>query len=73
MLGAFAAAKELGLGEGLFAELATLFLLLRLFYPIPYALDVDLVRTLVWLTGFYATTMAAFAALFPDTIIPLLV
>merc|ERR1712091_575961 len=25
----------------------------RLVYPLPYALDVDLVRTQVWLTGLY--------------------
>jgi len=70
--GAFVCADKVGIPEGLFAELAALFLLLRLFYPVPYALDVDLIRTQVWLTGLYATAMVAFAALFPDTIIPLL-
>ena len=29
-----------------------------LVYPLPYALDVDLVRTQVWLTGLYVAVRA---------------
>ena len=66
-------ASELELAPDLFARLATLFLGLRLVYPVFYALDIDIVRTQVWLTGLYATAMIAFAALFPETVAPLLV
>ena len=55
----------------LFSELAALLLVCRLVYPLPYALDVDLVRTQVWLTGLYATIMVAACALYPETMQPL--
>mmetsp|Transcript_10885 Transcript_10885/g.33576 ORF Transcript_10885/g.33576 Transcript_10885/m.33576 type:complete len:204 (+) Transcript_10885:113-724(+) len=72
MICSFYVATELKLSAPLFAKLATLFFWCRIVYPIPYALDVDMMRTQIWLTGLYATAMVAFAALFPDTIIPLL-
>ncbi|KAH8074739.1 MAPEG-like protein [Aureococcus anophagefferens] len=72
MLAAWFVAKECGLAEDLFAKLATLFLGIRVAYPVVYALDLDLLRTQLWLTGLYATAMIAFAALFPDTVAPLL-
>ena len=72
MLAAWFVAKECGLAEDLFAKLATLFLGIRVAYPVVYALDLDLLRTQLWLTGLYATAMVAFAALFPDTVAPLL-
>ena len=46
-------------------------LVCRLVYPLPYALDVDLVRTQVWLTGLYATIMVAACTLYPETMQPL--
>ena len=72
MLAAWFVAKECGLAEDLFAKLATLFLGIRVAYPVVYALDLDLIRTQLWLTGLYATAMVAFASLFPDTVVPLL-
>ena len=53
------------------AKLAALLLICRLVYPLPYALDVDLARTQVWLTGLYATIMVAACALYPETMQPL--
>ena len=59
------------LTPSLFSEFAALLLVCRLVYPLPYALDVDLVRTQVWLTGLYATIMVAACALYPETMQPL--
>ena len=59
------------LTPSLFSELAALLLICRLVYPLPYALDVDLARTQVWLTGLYATIMVAACALYPETMQPL--
>ena len=67
----FVVAIEEKLTPSLFSELAALLLLCRLVYPLPYALDVDLVRTQVWLTGLYATIMVAACALYPETMQPL--
>ena len=66
----FVAAEE-KLTPSLFSELSALLLVCRLVYPLPYALDVDLVRTQVWLTGLYATIMVAACALYPETMQPL--
>ncbi len=46
------------LTPSLFSELASLLLVCRLVYPLPYALDIDLVRTQVWLTGLYVAVRA---------------
>ena len=46
------------LTPSLFSELAALLLVCRLVYPLPYALDVDLARTQVWLTGLYVAVRA---------------
>ena len=54
----FVVAIEEKLTPSLFSELAALLLVCRLVYPLPYALDVDLVRTQVWLTGLYVTVRA---------------
>ena len=43
----------------------------RLVYPVCYALDLDMFRTQLWLTGTYAVFMLSFAALFPETILPM--
>ena len=67
----FVVAIEEKLTPSLFSELAALLLVCRLVYPLPYALDVDLVRTQVWLTGLYATIMVAACALYPETMQPL--
>ena len=56
----------------LFAKIATLFLFLRLAYPFFYALDLDFFRTQAWLTGLYAAIFLGCAALFPDTVLPML-
>mmetsp|Transcript_3037 Transcript_3037/g.10147 ORF Transcript_3037/g.10147 Transcript_3037/m.10147 type:complete len:210 (+) Transcript_3037:140-769(+) len=64
-------AKECALPSPLLAKLCALFLLLRLVYPFAYALDIDLVRTQLWLTGFYATGFISFAALYPEIALPL--
>ena len=67
----FVVAIEEKLTPSLFSELAALLLVCRLVYPLPYALDVDLVRTQVWLTGLYATIMVAACSLYPETMQPL--
>ena len=54
----FVVAIEEKLTPSLFSELAALLLVCRLVYPLPYALDVDLVRTQVWLTGLYVAVRA---------------
>ena len=54
----FVVAIEENLTPSLFSELAALLLVCRLVYPLPYALDVDLVRTQVWLTGLYVAVRA---------------
>ena len=61
----FFVASEEKLTPSLFSELAALLLVCRLVYPLPYALDVDLARTQIWLTGLYATIMVAACALYP--------
>ena len=64
--------KQLAVSKLLFAKIATLFLCVRLLYPFTYALDLDFFRTQLWLTGTYAVAMLSFAALFPETILPML-
>ena len=64
--------KTLAVSKLLFAKIATLFLCVRLVYPVCYALDLDMFRTQLWLTGTYAVFMLSFAALFPETILPML-
>ena len=64
--------KDLAVSKLLFAKIATLFLCVRLLYPVCYVLDLDLFRTQLWLTGTYAVAMLSFAALFPETILPML-
>ena len=54
----FVVAIEEKLTPSLFSEFAALLLVCRLVYPLPYALDVDLVRTQVWLTGLYVAVRA---------------
>jgi uncharacterized MAPEG superfamily protein len=56
---------------GFLAKLTTCFLLCRVAYPVAYALDIDLLRTLLWFTGLYTTLMLSFGALFPDSILPM--
>lgn len=72
MLCSFFIAVMLKLPTLVFAKMATLFLLCRLAYPIMYALDIDLLRTQLWLTALHACFMMSFAMLFPDTILPML-
>ena len=72
MLCTFYIAQSLNLPSLLFAKLASFFLVCRAVYPIVYALDIDMLRTQAWMTGLYAVSMVAFAALFPDTIMPIL-
>ncbi len=54
------------LTPSLFSELAALLLVCRLVYPLPYALDVDLVRTQVWLTGLYVAVRAGFKSMLDE-------
>ena len=61
----FVVAIEEKLTPSLFSELAALLLVCRLVYPLPYALDVDLVRTQVWLTGLYVAVRAEIKSM-PD-------
>ena len=56
---------------GFLAKLTTFFLLCRVAYPVAYALDIDLLRTLLWFTGLYTTLMLSFGALLPDSILPM--
>ena len=72
MLCSFSVAKELGVPKLLFAKIATLLLLLRVIYPVWYATDLDMFRTQTWLTGMYSCMILGFAALFPDTVLPML-
>ena len=72
MLCTFFVAKELAVPKLLFAKIATLLLLLRVTYPVLYATDLDMFRTQVWLTGTYPCVLLGFAALFPDTVLPML-
>lgn len=72
MLCSFFVANELGVPKLLFAKLATLLLVLRVIYPFFYASDLDLFRTQAWLTGLYACVLLGFAALFPETVLPML-
>ena len=41
-------------------------------YPLSYGLDLDFIRTTLWLTGTYTCLMAAFAAQFPESVLPML-
>jgi uncharacterized MAPEG superfamily protein len=72
MLCTFFVARELGVPRLLFAKIATLLLLLRVIYPFFYATDLDMFRTQAWLTGLHACMLLGFAALFPDTVLPML-
>lgn len=72
MLCSFFVATNVGFPPILFAKMATLFLFLRLAYPIVYALDIDIVRTQLWFTGLYVLLLISFGALFPDTVLPML-
>ena len=65
----FFVALQLGFPAPLLAQLSALFLLIRLAYPIFYALDVDLMRTQLWLTGAYALCWIGFGGLFPATLL----
>jgi len=68
----FYVAGGLDLPKPLFAKLATLFLGCRVAYPLFFGLDLDLLRTQCWLIGLYTLLMTAFAALFPDVVLPML-
>ena len=72
MICSFFVASDLGVPKLLFAKVATLFLWLRMIYPVCYATDLDMFRTQIWLTGLYAMVLLGFAALFPDTVLPML-
>ena len=67
----FYVAGSLGLQEALFAKMATFLLLIRVLYPVFYALDLDFFRTALWLTGITTCLMTAFAALFPESVVPM--
>ena len=67
----FFVATEEKLSASLFTDLAALFLVCRIVYPLPYALGLDLLRTQVWLTGLYACIMVGACALYPGTMQPL--
>ena len=45
------------------------FFLNRVLYPIVYALDLDIVRTLLWFNGLYACTALSLSAVFPGLIL----
>ena len=68
----FYVGASLGVPKLLFAKLASLFLALRVAYPVAYALDLDLLRTQLWLTGVYVCFVVAFAGLFPESALPML-
>ena len=53
MLCTFYVGASLSVPKLLFAKLASLILALRLVYPVAYYLDLDLLRTQIWLTGLY--------------------
>jgi len=72
MICSFYVATGLGLDKVLFAKLASYFLVCRLMYPFMYGFDIDLLRTVFWFCGLYALIMTSFAALFPDTVLPML-
>ena len=72
MICTFYVGASLGVPKLLFAKLASLFLALRVAYPVAYALDLDLLRTQLWLTGVYVCFVAAFAGLFPESALPML-
>ena len=72
MICSFFVASDLGVPKLLFAKVATLFLLLRMVYPVCYATDLDMFRAQIWLTGLHAMVLLGFAALFPDTVLPML-
>ena len=71
MLCSFYVASELLLPQALFAKMSTLFLICRLTFPLFYAFDLDFFRTMSWLMGLYTVIMIAFAALFPEAMLPL--
>lgn len=68
----FYVGASLGVPKLLFAKLASLFLALRVAYPVAYFLDIDVLRTQLWLTATYACLMVAFAGLFPESVLPML-
>ncbi|GMI41672.1 hypothetical protein TeGR_g1727 [Tetraparma gracilis] len=68
----FFVAVSLGLPDVLFAKMATFLLLVRVLYVLAYVLDLDFVRTLLWLAGTSTCLLAAFAALFPESVAPVL-
>ena len=72
MICSFFIASDLGVPKLLFAKVATLFFLLRVAYIVFYATDLDMFRTQAWLTGFHAMVFLGLAALFPDTVLPML-
>jgi len=72
MICSFFIASDLGVPKLLFAKIATLFFWLRMIYPVFYATDLDFFRTQAWLTGLYACILLCLAALFPDTVLPML-
>ena len=52
------------------AELALLCILCRLAYIPLYALDLDLLRTCVWATGFLTSVCAVLIAAIPQVMLP---
>ena len=68
----FYVAASLDLSETLFAKMATLLLLIRVLYPIVYGLDLDFLRTTLWLMGIHTCLMTAFAGLFAESVVPML-
>ena len=68
----FYVAASLDLSEALFAKMATLLLLIRVLYPIVYGLDLDFLRTTLWLMGIHTCLMTAFAGLFAESVVPML-
>ena len=68
----FYVGASLGVPKLLFAKLASLFLALRVAYAVAYFLDIDLLRTQLWLNATYACCLIAFAGLFPESILPML-
>ena len=71
MVCSFFVASSLNLEPTLYAKLATLVLLLRVAYPFAYGMDIDIVRTQLWLTALIALVVCSFGALFPETVLPL--
>jgi uncharacterized MAPEG superfamily protein len=68
----FYVGASLGVPKLLFAKLASLFLALRVAYAVAYFLDIDVLRTQLWLNATYACCLIAFAGLFPESVLPML-